>query len=136
MPAKFHFGLQPLLDLRKRIEEAKQEAFATKRREVDRHSHEVERLSAALACAAKGSRSPALPAYLDAAIGAQRRRVGELEAALEVARQELIGASRERRVIEKLCERRRREFEELRARREERELEEANRSIALRLRSG
>jgi flagellar FliJ protein len=134
MAARFHFGLQPLLDRRKRIEETKQQAYAARRRELDKHADQMERLNAALASAATGS-GPAAPlAYLDGAIRAQRRRIAELEAPLEDARQELIAASRDRRVIEKLLERRRRAFEALRARREERELDDANR--ALRLRSG
>jgi flagellar FliJ protein len=134
MAARFHFGLQPLLDRRKRIEETKQQAYAARRRELDQHADQTERLNGALASAARGS-GPAAPlAYLDGAIRAQRRRIAELEAPLEHARQELIAASRDRRVIEKLLERRRRAFEALRARREERELDDANR--ALRLRSG
>ena len=127
MAARFHFGLQPLLDRRKRIEETKQQAYAARRRELDQHADQTERLNGALASAARGS-GPAAPlAYLDGAIRAQRRRIAELEAPLEDARQELIAASRDRRVIEKLLERRRRAFEALRVRREERELDDANR---------
>lgn len=127
MASKFHFGLQPLLDLRKRIEETKQQAFAARRRELDERLREMERLNAAFAPAARGLGSPLLLSYLDDAIRAQRSRIAKLESPLEVAREELIAASRERRVIEKLLERRRGEFEAKRAREDEQELEEANR---------
>lgn len=64
--------------------------------------------------------------YLDAAIAAQLRRIAALQGDLEQRRRDLIAAARERRVIEKLGERRRRAFEAEEARREELELDETN----------
>jgi flagellar protein FliJ len=139
MPAEFEFRLQPLLDSRKRIEQEKQRDFAAIRRIVEDIALELKRLADSRSRCMKQlgesarSRSAAdlrlFDAHLrslDAAIGAERRRRSELEANWQRLREELILASRERRVIEKLKERRRRAFEAKEARREELELDEAN----------
>ena len=65
--------------------------------------------------------------YLDAAIAAQIRRIAELQGDLEQKRHSLVAAARDRKVIEKLGERRRRAFDADEARWEELELDERNR---------
>ena len=65
-------------------------------------------------------------AVFDAAIAERRRRAEWAEAPLETARRELIAARRDRRLVEKLRDRRLRAFEEEEARREELEIEETN----------
>jgi flagellar protein FliJ len=139
MRRTFAFGLQPLLDLRARVEEEKQRDFAACRRALDASRHEVERLAKArqrctkeLAESARARSAVDLRLrdahlrYLERAVDAQRRRAVELQADCERSRQELMAASRERRVIEKLKERQRILFEAEEARREELELEDAN----------
>jgi flagellar FliJ protein len=139
MPAKFEFRLQPLLDWRKRVEQEKQRDFAAIGRIVEDCTLELERLADVRRQCTKQlgesarTRSPAdlrlFDAHLrslEAAMSAQRQRRYELEADWRRLRDELILANRERRVIEKLKERRRRAFEAEEARREEIELDETN----------
>jgi flagellar protein FliJ len=139
MPPKFNFRFQPLLDHRKRIEERKQRDFAACRRAVDECVREIERLgdlrrrSLEQLVRSAGTHSTAelrlRDAYLrrlERAINDEQLRQGELGVAQELARDELIAASRERGVVEKLKERRRRAFEADAARYEELELDEAN----------
>jgi flagellar protein FliJ len=139
MPAKFEFSLQPLLDRRKRIEEARQRDFVRSRRALADCAEELEALievrrrsARELSDAAHASPATELAlrdrhlVAVEASIAAQRRRRAELETACERARDELIAASRERRVIEKLEARRRAAFDTERMRREELELDEGN----------
>ncbi|HEY6449156.1 MAG TPA: flagellar export protein FliJ [Candidatus Cybelea sp.] len=151
MPPKFEFRLQPLLDRRKIVEEEKQGNFAACRRSVDDCARELARLGdtrrhflkqlveTALRCpTADILLRHAHLRCVEVAIDDARHRHLEAEANLEGARQELISASRERRLLEKLKEHRRWAFEADQARREERELDESNarcydRSISKRL---
>ncbi len=139
MPTRFEFRLQPLLDRRKIIEVEKQGNFAACRRAVDGCTHELARLGDVRRHSLKQLVESALrcsttdlllrQAHLrsvEIAIDDARRGHREAEAEFELARQELISASRERRVIEKLKEHRRRAFEAEQARREEREFDESN----------
>jgi flagellar biosynthesis chaperone FliJ len=126
MPSRFHFALQPLLDRRRRVEEEKLHRFTLQRRERDSAACAGDRLVAALAKrSTRACDAPTLAAF-DAAIAAQRRRAAAAQTALDAARDELIAASRERRVIERLRERRLRAYQEEAARRDELEIEEAN----------
>lgn len=139
MPARFEFRLQPLLDARKRLEAETQRNVASQRRALEGNHEELDRLAQAWRREMNGlthsaGRSPAADlrlraehlSYLEGVLEAARRRRAALEVAYEQARQELIAASRERRVIEKLKERRRRAYEIESARREELELDDAN----------
>lgn len=147
MAERSHLRLQPLLDHRKRVEEEKQRLFAARRSARDRSLRELEFLTAALHSRAHGlgELAPVLPAfelhlfdahlrYLEGAIEAQGHHAAALQTALGRAREELIAASRARRVIEKLEERRRRALDEDRERREELELEDGNARQQARLR--
>lgn len=139
MARKFHFTLEPLLEYRKRIEEAKQREFASRRNAVEACARELERLAAARrrSLAVLGAsvgdvptadlrlRDEYLRAVDTAAVAADDRRA-ELEAACGHARDELATAARDRRALEMLKERRRGIFEAEAARREEMELDESN----------
>jgi len=126
MAARFRFALQALLDRRRRAEEEKRRCFALWRRELDDLARDRERLAAALFETAVRTSDAASLGIFDAAIALRRRAAASAERALETARQELIPARRDRRVLEKLRERRLRAFEEEAARLEELELDEAN----------
>ncbi len=116
MARAFRFSLQPLLDRRVEIEDEYRRQVAAARGALDEARAALERLMAAVA---------AKP-YLDAAIAAQLRRIAELQGGLERKRHDLVAAARERKVIEKLRERRRRAFAAEEAQREELELDETN----------
>jgi flagellar protein FliJ len=139
MPGRFQFRLQPLLERRRRTEAEKQRDFAGRLRALERSMREIERLADARRCCAAAlvARSGSAIAtdlrlhegylaMLEAAIVRERRTRTELEAALNQARDELIAASRERRVIEKLKERRRHAFDAEETRREELAIDESN----------
>ena len=139
MSAKFDFRLQPLLQRRKRIEDEKRRDFAACRRVRDEGRCELERLSdesrrsveqlvtsACMRPAAELRLRDAHLRSLEAAIDDQHRRLREYEASCESAREALISASQERRVMERLKERWRRAFEADEGRREALELDEAN----------
>ncbi|MBV8344569.1 MAG: flagellar FliJ family protein [Candidatus Eremiobacteraeota bacterium] len=122
----FYFALDPLLDRHRRVEDEKRQRCARRRRERDDALRARDRLVSALAARAASRSDARSLAVLDARIAVQRRRLAEAESALGNAADELMTASRERRVIEKLRERRRREYEREEARRDELEIDEAN----------
>jgi flagellar protein FliJ len=139
MPATFEFSLEPLLRQRKHVEEEKQRTLADCRSALEQCALEMRRLAMVrrrsvteLTEAAKSRPTGELRLRdghlrrLDALCDVERRRRADLEAACELARNEVIGARRERRVIEILKERRRAAFEVALARREELEIEEGN----------
>jgi flagellar protein FliJ len=139
MGARFRFSLQPLLDWRARVEEEKQRDFAAARRLHAQSVDELQRLADAYRRCAKQLAAAALTEestnlrlrdsylrFLDAAMARERSRRAELSAACDRARDQLVCASRERRAIEKLKERRLRDFEAEEARRQELEIDEQN----------
>lgn len=117
MARAFRFSLQPLLDRKAGIENEHRREVGAARLALDEARAALERLMAAVAT----------QPYLDAAIAAQIRGIAELQGDLERKRHDLVAAARERKVIEKLRERRRRAFDAEEARREELELDESNR---------
>lgn len=119
MGRRFRFSLQPLLERNRRIEEDRRHAFAAAQRTLDDAREELQTLIHAVAT----------HPYLDAAVAAQLCRIADLQAARESARQDFVAAARDRRVVEKLRERRLRAFESAAARSEELELDESNRSV-------
>jgi len=139
MASRFEFRLQPLLDRRKAVERQKEFAFAAQRRALNECAAELARLGAAhcevfqalAECAQRrgGAQLRFLDERLrrlDEAIAEELERLGGFEATCERVRNELVAARRERRVIERLRERRLEVYEAALARREELELGEAN----------
>lgn len=139
MTGRFEFRLQPLLERRKRVEQEKECAFAACRRTANESAAELARLVAAycdamLALAACAQRRGGAELRflderlraLDEAIADERERQAGFDAACDRARNEFVEARRERRVVERLRQRRLEEHEAAACRREELELDEAN----------
>lgn len=117
---KFVFALEAVLGVRERAEEKRQQAMMTRQHELDAARSLLRWLDTeyrAHADVLRG-RHRSLDAsdlrlhyahveYLDRQITAQLRVVAERTAAFERARAELLAASKERKVVEKLKERRR-----------------------------
>lgn len=136
---KFSFSLQPVLEHRKRIEDEKQLVVATRKRALDEAERELERLndefrrhSAMLRDSHKGLDTRELQSiyahlqFLDRCIVAQIRIVAERRVALDRARTELLAASKEKKVVEKLKDRRREAFVLEEQRVEQKELDDGN----------
>ena len=139
MARRFKFTLQPVLEQRKRMEEEKQQVVAARQRELDFSESEMRRLNDEFRISSESLRTShrsfdgeslrmhyAHLQFLDRAITAQIRVVAERRVALDRARGDLLEASKERKVVEKLKERRHEAFlaEELRI--EQNELDDGN----------
>jgi flagellar FliJ protein len=120
MHKKFRFALQPVLDHRQRIEDEKQQVLALKRRAYEEAKGVLEALNdefrAHTLALREGHRKFAAEdlrmhyahlQYLDRAIDAQIRFVAERQAEMERARRDVVAASKDRKVVDKLKERRR-----------------------------
>jgi flagellar protein FliJ len=116
---KFRFTLQPVLDHRERIEDEKQQIVAQRKRALDDAERELRRLNDEFRSNSERLRQEhrALGAeelrvryahmqFLDRAIVAQIRAVAERRVNFDRARAELLAASKERKVVEKLKDRR------------------------------
>jgi flagellar biosynthesis chaperone FliJ len=121
---RFRFALAPLLDRRVRVEEERKQILARRQRAYDDAVRGLGQLGRQLAAGPYADH--ALLRFLSRAIETQTGLVAQRRAAVECARDDLIAASRARRVLEKLQERRRRAFDAAESRAEELELEEAN----------
>lgn len=119
MSKKFLFALQPVLEHRKRLEDEKQQVMAIRRKAHDDAKRELDRLNEEFrGCASHlRERHRELQAddlrlhyahlqFLDRAIEAQMKLVAERYAALERARLDLVAATKDRKVVDKLKERR------------------------------
>lgn len=114
----FEFRLEPLLEMRTRAEDAARRAFLACRAQAGECEARLLQLATPYDRGVTVAELRLRDAYL--------RPIGELAEALEIARGVLVEATRERRVIETLKQRRRREFDAAEARRDELELDEAN----------
>ncbi len=136
---KFAFALQPVLDHRKRIEDEKQLVVAQRKRALDEAERELERLNEEFRVHAAMLRDKhkkletrelqsiyAHLQFLDRCIVAQIRIVAERRVALDRARAELLEASKEKKVVEKLKERRREAYVKEEQRVEQKELDDGN----------
>jgi len=136
---RFRFLLQPVLDLRKRLEDEKQLVVAMRARELEAAEAELARLNREFKsnAALLKERHTALAVrelqsiyahlqFLDRCIVAQIQIVAERRVALDRARSDLLAASREKKVVEKLKERRREAFVLEAERVEQRELDDGN----------
>jgi flagellar FliJ protein len=142
---KFTFSLQPVLELRERTEDEKQQILAERLREMQaaqdelaRLNGEFKRFSAALRDGHKSLSSDELRShyahleYLDRCITVQHGVVSQRRSAVERARADVIEASKERKVIEKLKDKRFEEHRALEATVEQKELDDANNRRAVR----
>lgn len=139
MAKKFNFALQPVLDYRKRIEDQKQQTLAVRQRAWDEARRELDRLNDDFRSNSRELRDRhrgfdveelrlryAHLQFLDRTIDAQIKVLAERQVALDRARKDLIAASKNRKVVDKLKERRRSAYtaEELRV--EQIELDDGN----------
>lgn len=136
---KFVFALQPVLEHRKRLEDQKQQTMAMRQRAWDEAKRELDRLHEEFRAHARELRDRhgefdveelraryAHLQFLDRTIDAQIKVLAERQVAMERARRDLVAASKERKVVDKLKERRRsaHTLEELRV--EQIELDDGN----------
>ncbi|HVN69445.1 MAG TPA: flagellar export protein FliJ [Candidatus Binatia bacterium] len=129
MARGFRSALLPLLERRKRIEDERRRDLALCRRALDESDRSLEGLNAERVRCSHAADLRLRDAYLcrlDAEEASLRGRRRELHAAWEGARDALVAANREHRVVEKLHERRLRAFQIEAARREEAELDDAD----------
>lgn len=136
---KFAFSLQPVLEHRKRIEDERQLAAAARKRALDEAESELTRLNGEFRRYATTLRTQhakletaelqSLYAHLqfvDRCMVAQFKIVAERRAAFERARTELLEASKQKKVVEKLKARRKESFDQEVARVEQKELDDGN----------
>jgi len=124
----FRFPLEPLLQQRKSIEDEKLAALARAQAQLETARAHLARLELEFARAFGDIRrsGSALPAELERSIGAARSTVSEYLAAASEAKTAALAATRNRKVLAELKRRRLAEFAVREARKEERELDEAN----------
>lgn len=136
---RFAFALQPVLDHRKRIEDEKQLVVAARKRALDEAERELARLNEEFRKHALMLREQhrelqtsdlqciyAHLQFLDRCIVAQIRIVAERRVAVDRARADLLAASKEKKVVEKLKERRREAFVKEEQRVEQKEFDDGN----------
>lgn len=136
---KFKFGLTPVLEQRERVEEQKQHVFAQRQMELQAAQDELARLNGEYKRHSTTLREDhrqlssdelrwhyAHLDFLDRAMTAQQHVVAQRMAACEAARGELVEASRERKVIEKLKARKLEQHVAYEQMIEQRELDDAN----------
>jgi flagellar protein FliJ len=139
MSKKFAFRLQPVLDHRQRIEDEKKQTVALRRKACDEAQAELDRLNAEFReqSALVRTRHHEFDAetlrahyghlhFLDRVIDAQIRILAERRAALERAQQDLMAAQKDRKVVDKLKDRRKAAYVAEEMRIEQGELEDAN----------
>ncbi len=139
MMRKFRFTLEPVLDHRERIEDEKQQIFAGRQNELRAAEAELARLngdfkrfSTALRDDHASLSSDELRwhyahlEYLDRCIVMQHATITQRRAAVDRARADLIGASKDRKVIEKLKDKKFDEYRASVAQAEQAELDDSN----------
>lgn len=136
---RFRFALQPVLDQRQRIEDEKQMVVAQKQRSLDEAEAERRRLNEEFRVNADLLRtrhhkmntqelvlSYAHLQFLDRCIVAQIKVVAERRVALDKARVELLEASKEKKAVVKLKERRREAHDAEAMRLEQNDIDDGN----------
>ena len=136
---KFAFTLAPVLEHRKRIEDEKQVIVATRKRELDETERELARLHDEFRVHSEMLRDRhreldtgqlqsvyAHLQFVDRCIVAQVSIVAERRAALNRARTDLLDASKNKKIVEKLKERRRAAHALEEQRFEQKELDDGN----------
>jgi flagellar FliJ protein len=136
---KFKFTLQPVLEQRKRLEEEQQLVVAKRKRELDEAEAELKRLNeefragsdrlqtghAALTTSELQSIYAHLQ-FVDRCMVAQIKIIAERRVALDRARADLLAASKNKKVVEKLKQRRKESHENEEQRIEQNELDDGN----------
>jgi flagellar export protein FliJ len=123
MPSRFVLGLQPLIDRRRHVEESTRRIVDARQLQLGEAKRKLDRLTAQLRARVSSLQDAQA---LERAIGAQVHLLAQRQAALDEARKELVNASKNRAIAEKLKERHRLRAEAERARREEAEIDESN----------
>lgn len=136
---KFVFTLQPVLDQRQRVEDEKQQIVAQRRRALDDAEAELNRLNQEFRSSSQRLRTEhqtlsaedlrlhyAHLSFLDRTIVAQIAVVAERRLSLDRARADLLAASKERKVVEKLKDRRHEAYAAEAARLEQNALDDSN----------
>lgn len=136
---KFKFSLTPVLDHRERIEEEKQGILAQRQRELRAAEDELARLNAEFKRYsivlrdghAKLSSDElrwhyAHLEFLDRCMTMQHGIIFQRRAAVDRARNDLVAASKDRKVIEKLKDRRYEEYQAFEAAQEQKDLDDTN----------
>jgi flagellar export protein FliJ len=124
----FGFSLEPLLQQRKSIEDEKVAALVRAQGRLETARRHLARLESEFARAFGDIRrsGSALPAELERSIAAARATVSQSLDITSQAQTAVLEAARDRKVLEELKRRRLAEFAAREARKEERELDEAN----------
>ena len=136
---KFKFTLEPVLDHRERIEDEKQQVLAERSRELKAAEDELARLNGEFKRYSTALREDhakltseelrwhyAHLEYLDRCMTMQHGIIFQRRAAVERARADLVTASKDRKVIEKLKDRRFEEHQVFEAAQEQKELDDTN----------
>lgn len=137
--ARFKFALEPVLDHRSRIEDEKQQVLAERQRELKVAEDELTRLNGEFKRYSTTLREDhaklssdelrwhyAHLEYVDRCMIMQHGVILQRRGAVDRARADLIAASKERKVIEKLKDRRLEEHRALQAATEQKELDDTN----------
>jgi flagellar FliJ protein len=137
--AKFKFTLAPVLEHRERIEDEKQQVLAERMRELKAAEDELARLNAEFRRYSTALREDhaklsseelrwhyAHLEYLDRCMTMQHGIIFQRRAAVDRARGDLVAASKERKVIEKLKDRRFEEYQAHEAAQEQKDLDDTN----------
>ncbi len=128
MSRGFRFSLEPLLLQRKAIENVRLATLARAQIRLEQARARLARLELEFARSfvAIPRGGSALPAELERAVAAARTAASRCIAETDEARAPLLEAVRDRKAIEALKQRRLAEYDAREARKEERELDEAN----------
>ena len=137
--AKFKFALEPVLDHRERIEDEKQQILAQCERELKAAEDELARMNAEFKRYSMALRDDhttlsseelrwhyAHLEYLDRCMTMQHGVIYQCRAAVDCARADLAAASKDRKVIEKLKDRRLEEHRAVQAAQEQKDLDDTN----------
>ncbi len=137
--AKFKFALEPVLDHRERIEDEKQQLLAERLRELKAAEDELARLNGEFKRYSITLREDharlsseelrwhyAHLEYLDRCMTMQHGVIFQRRAAVDRARADLAAASIDKKVIEKLKDRRFEEHQALEAAQEQKDLDDSN----------
>ena len=137
--ARFKFALEPVLDHRERIEDEKQQILAQCQRELQAAQDELARMNAEFKRYSTALREDhaklssdelrwhyAHLEYLDRCMTMQQGVIHQCRAAVDRARGDLAAASKDRKVIEKLKDRRFDEYRAVQAAQEQKDLDDTN----------